>query len=350
MNCKTLFGLLLFLASTTATAESTPNTTIISANNEAAVDFLYGYQAISPINNVFNAQAEHANLDGVQFVLDKTFLDHRLYTQLAMQTLTGSFYLSNTAPGSNTFISANSFQQQISARVGYSFYPTNTIALTPYALLGFQYWQIDTPGTFQNVRGGVLAIDGYTRIYQNGFYGLGLLTQWAVTPKWVMSMDANVGETIHPWVRYNYIVTSPSSSYNGKVIYQQADLKTQPFYQFSLFNDYQLTSQLHARFGLTYLHQLYGGGTTSPALDVYEPSMTSHTWLANVGMGYSFAGKDQNKNTFSFGNQETIEHANNQANIQLGYLYQNYGEMSYSQMLCTELKRSSGGDLFLHVF
>ena len=40
----------------------------------------------------------------------------------------------------------------------------------------------------------------------------------------------------------------------------------------------------------------------------------------------------------------TVEHATTPMGTLMTFL------LSYSQMLCTELKKSSGGDLFLHVF
>lgn len=298
---------LLILLSTTALAE---NQSIISANNQASINLLFQNQTINYTNNINNYPLYdvHGNPYGLDFTLSKTF--YRLYTAINMSATTADLsYNDPSLDRSN----ATGFLQQINARLGYSYDVSNVVSITPYLILGYQHWQLDTGG-LPNLG---TRTDGITQITQSIQYGAGLLSQWAVTPRWVLAADFTVFNNDHTW-------TYASVPINSDIFYQEATLSPNTLWQLGISSDYKITSNLHALLGVKYLNSNTGSGYTND-FDIVIPSQKNHTWQYSAGLGYDLDNLPTTP-TIAPSTSRILTAANNQASLNAGYLFQEYGE------------------------
>jgi hypothetical protein len=239
---------------------------------------------------------------------------HHLYTQIELNASAGNLSYGPAAP----LTAATSFVQVGDVRFGYFFLPQDKFALTPYAVLGYQYWQLDTGGVY--FKGNIK--NGYTRFYQNGFYGIGLLTQLAVNPRLVLNADLQIGKTINPWTRYN---APEIKAHHKNIIYQSAFTNPQIYYQVGAGLDYAVNNQFHANAGVQYNHQQVASAYSNPS-NLVQPHLSIAQWNYHVGAGVNL---DADTNSFVSGFVPTVDAivaANNQADFWFGYVFQNYGE------------------------
>ena len=294
------------------------NPTISQANNEAGFDANYSYYTSQNPATGMTYQRLNNHLLGLELDFTKTFRDH-IYMQLNYFTTSG-----NLSYQSNINLSpATLFLEEMSARLGYAFFPSNNTALTPYFTAGYQYWQFDTGGT----PAGANFINGYTLFYQNAFYGLGLLAQWAANARVVLSADIQVGNTAFSWMNYNAPNTAVDSAGNKAIVYQQSDLPQQPFVKLGVSGDYQFNHKLHGRAGVQYATEKFGSNITHPS-NLYQPAVLMQTWTYHAGVAYELDDISQQQALESNITADAILKADNQASLLFGLINQNYGEQS----------------------
>ncbi len=329
------------------------NSAINAVNNEAFIDLVLGQQNFdysnSPSNHSLNlGDMNGDSVFGTKLGVTKTF--GPLYTQLTTDLINNDLSY-NTAHLSG----AHYFALQIAGRLGWTFTTSLTTTLTPYLTLGYNQSQIDTGGTSNlALTNNIYALNFYpnftangnTQIIQSGFIGLGLLGQWAATPAWVLSIDASFGESFNPWMRSNVAgVYSDSGQNVPTVINQEARLANQPFWQIGLGSDYALTSALHGLFNINYAEESLGGGTTSPNAYFEYPSLDEYSLFYTLGLAYHFGGLNWGKSELGESGEALppapLYAANNQAGLNIGQLYQNYGETSNGQSHYAD--RQAGG-------
>ncbi len=308
---KSLLFFYLGCAGTLASASE--NGSIHSANNQAYLNAFYQQENLFYHNNPDNYPLYnlHGQSQGVDMGISKTF--NRFYTQLDLRASNGNLSYNNP---SRNLSNATSFIQEISGRLGYSFFPSATTALTPYFSLGYSHWQLDTGGF---PLGGFLA-NGTTQIFQMTPFGLGFIGQWSPTAAWVLATDLQWGSNYHPWV-YATIPTDSGFSY------VQANLARENCWQISLKSDYKTSDNVHALLGIQYRQQALGSGrSTSDLATTTVPAHVSHRLQYQAGLGYELDGA-QDRWYDSQNNRSTLFAANNQAALLLGYYFQNYGEI-----------------------
>lgn len=304
---------MLFLMVGDATA--TANNAIRNVNNQAGVSVGYLATQLNSVPRLDNSQYLKGHQLSLTTVLTKTFYQH-LYSQIALSGTAG-----NLSYGRNTpLTTATTFLEQVSLRLGYSFFPAKTMAFTPYLAGGYQYWQLDTGGKhFRRV-----IRDGVTKFYQNGYWALGLLSQVAASPRLVLSLDMLAGKQVNPWMRYNASdVHNPSIG--TSIIYQQAQLLPKVLYQVGAGLDYLVTPALHANAGVQYGHTQYSSTVTTPS-HIKQPHLSMATMNYNLGFGYSL-DTPETPITYYYDNMaESILSANNQVSLLFGYIAQGYAE------------------------
>lgn len=303
---------LLFAAAHTALAATNP---IETTNNQATINVGYLPTQInnSPIEE--NSQYLKGHQLGLGMSLTKMFY-HRIYAQAALNTTAG-----NLSYGHHTTrTTATSFVQNGSLRLGYLFLPQENIGFTPYATLGYQFWQLEVGGHYEKG----LIKNGFTKFYQNGFYGLGLLSQIVINPRLVASLDMTVGKTINPWTHYN-APDLPNAVVGKNIIYQSAFLRPQPFYQVGVGADYAINDQLHANAGVQYNHAEISGAGTNPS-KLVSPHLSIAEWNYHAGIGLSLDPPCNSTQHYDNTASDAILRANNLASLSLGYVCQSYGE------------------------
>ncbi len=153
-----------------------------------------------------------------------------------------------------------------SAKVGKGFVLSNDFMATPYLGFGTHEWDRDLLGTY-----------GYSETYQNDFYDLGGLFQYALSKRCVVSADLAVGATGHG------SVTSPDAS---------MELGSSAYYDAGLAVDVALASRLHAFAEARYKRFKYGYSNWYPIpgtnLAAMEPNSTTGAASYNVGLRYAY--------------------------------------------------------------
>ena len=249
---------------------------------------------------------------GLNFAITKTF--SRFYTALALQATSANLSYNNT--GFDLSNNAASFVQSINARFGYSFYSNDMIGVTPYLTLGYQHSQLDTGGmpNFETYEGGI------TQISLEGQYGIGVLTQWAATPKWVVSVDAMVGSNFHSWT---YATVPIDFTY----FKEKATLAAHSYWQLALKSDYKINSNLHGQLGVQYSSSGTNSAISSPS-NLLIPSQQNNIWQLNVGLGLELDHLQPDLTYDNSNKAAALIAANNQAKLLFGYIFQNYGEIA----------------------
>lgn len=299
------------------------NPAIKSVNNQASMDWSVGKETLyygSHANPyILSANAQGPSL-GTNFQITQTF--GNVFTKLQMGWLYSRLRYDRGAAPTEPFSTATEFTLNPDLELGYSFSLGHHFGVTPYFTLGYQYRQLDTGGAIYPS----YTVLGYTAITQEVFYGIGLLNQWAVNPKWVLSADFSYGENAHPWTQFNMTVLN----YNV-IAFQRANLETLPFWQLALMSDYHLTEATHLHAGISYAQNNIGSGTTN-ILNNEIPREHRRNLLYTLGLGYGFQDRpDLTHASLSENSTSMMTAINNQAQIFLGNLHQNYGEPNTNQ-------------------
>jgi hypothetical protein len=151
-----------------------------------------------------------------------------------------------------------------SLRYGKGFVLNDQFMATPFIELGSHQWDRN--------------LGSYQETYTNGYYGLGLLGQVAMTNAFVLSASAMVGNTV------NSNISITGSPYTGGA------LGNSTIYRLGISGDYAFTKSLHGNIGLDYTSFSYGQSTpTRVGRYVYfEPSSTSQYTTYKIGLSYNF--------------------------------------------------------------
>jgi hypothetical protein len=151
-----------------------------------------------------------------------------------------------------------------SLRYGKGFVLNDQVMATPFIELGSHQWKRN--------------LGSYQETYTNGYYGLGLLGQLAMTNAFVLSASAMVGKTV------NSNISITGSPYTG------GDLGNSTIYRLGVSGDYAFTKSLHGNIGLDYTSFSYSQSTpTRVGSSVYyEPSSTSKYTTYKIGLSYNF--------------------------------------------------------------
>jgi len=291
------------------------NAAIVSANNQASINLFLQYQNLNyqQGNSAFPLYNLHGMPYGLNFDVSKTF--SRFYTAIDLTASNASLAYNNNA--SLGLSKATSFVQQISGRLGYSFYPRSSLGLTPYLMLGYQHWQLDTGGV---ALAGVRS-RGITEIYQTAQGGLGLLAQWEAKPRWVLGLDLLVFDNYHTWA-YTTIPIGDA------FYYQQATLGNKISWQAAVNSDYKMTGKVHGLLGVKYTRAGMGFGQASDA-NLTMPAQQNRQWQYSAGFGYELDATAENFSPSDWDSErQALVAANNEARLQVGCLFQDYGEIS----------------------
>lgn len=157
-------------------------------------------------------------------------------------------------------------------RIGKGFEITSNFMATPFLGFGSHYWS-------RKVNAG--------EVYTHDYYGLGLLLQYALTPKFVLSADVLAGRTTGSRIDVAYI----DPVFNGFT----GGLGGSGLYKVGFGADYALTEAFHLNAGLEYTAYRYGMSDLFLLGDnsccVGEPRSTTSTVTARVGLSYAYGGK-----------------------------------------------------------
>jgi hypothetical protein len=151
-----------------------------------------------------------------------------------------------------------------SLRYGKGFVLNDQVMATPFIELGSHQWDRN--------------LGSYQETYTNGYYGLGLLGQVAMTNAFVLSASALVGNTV------NSNISITGSPYTGGA------LGNSTIYRLGISGDYAFTKSLHGNIGLDYTSFSYGQSTPTRVgrYVYYEPSSTSQYITYKIGLSYNF--------------------------------------------------------------
>lgn len=295
---------------------------IINANNQAFIEGLLGnseqhYSANQPGDAGVPLYNAHGTIEAGRLGFVKTL--GNIYTKFTLGISSNPVTYSTTTTNNQSITQGNSVLLSFVGQLGYSFFPYQALAMTPYLLAGYSHNQLNTGGYI-----GVFPFNynGGTLITQNPTYGIGLLNQWSAKPNWVLSLDAQVSALSQPWV------TGYVNNFNNQdmatTTLQRWSLPTSTSWQVGFGSDYRFTQNLHFRTAITYIQNQLDSVTFSSS-GVF-PSQTNQSWLWSFGLGYNFATTPLDEKDGFIGStaEGSIYQVNNQASINLGYQNQDF--------------------------
>ncbi|MDA8095815.1 MAG: hypothetical protein M0T84_18280 [Betaproteobacteria bacterium] len=153
-----------------------------------------------------------------------------------------------------------------SARIGKGIVLSRDFMATPYLGFGTHEWDRE-----------LLGANGYGETYENDFYDLGGLFQYALGKRWVIAADVAVGSTAHG------NITTP---------YGSAELGASAYYDAGLEADVALASRLYAFVDARYKRLKYGYSAQAPIAGTpyawSEPNSTTGIASYNIGLRYAY--------------------------------------------------------------
>jgi hypothetical protein len=253
---------------------------ILIANNQVSVDFAatyFGYTEYSalaaaaiPLGGKADTETGWTPGVSVNFSLMRNWLVENFYFDAELTyedgrtNYTGSSIAGGLPFGSvKTTDSAQTFDSDF--RIGKGFDFGRDFMLTPYLGGGSHYWS----------RG------PNPEDYSNGYLGAGLLAQWAIAPKIVVSGYGLIGGTVG-----SYFSTAPTPG--GAIGSWSASLGDSAIYKAGFSTDYALTRNIHLNFGLDYVRFAYGRTSGVSPFGTVEPNSTTSNLKVKAGIGYAF--------------------------------------------------------------
>lgn len=155
--------------------------------------------------------------------------------------------------------------QKVMAKLGYSLWLCNNMAVTPYVAGGYQSWNRDLVGPY-----------GYTENYSSALIGLGAKLQYAYTPRMVLTGDAE-------FLAVQGGSMTPSL---GNGILGSAQFPTTGEERVSAGVNYRISGPWTVFGGLSYTHFNYGGGLLQ--YGYFEPFSATNRFTLDGGIGYQF--------------------------------------------------------------
>ncbi|WP_146010011.1 hypothetical protein [Burkholderia sp. WAC0059] len=263
----------VFVVLSAAAHAATQDDPLASANNDFSYGLGFGtlsYSEFSPGGG--RLDSESAVMPAMQLGATRqgpVFGLPSIYTSVGL-TFTGgreSYTGSNLATGEPLRQSEGTAEIDGQIRVGRAFRPAARWQLVPYLTYGVHSW----------LRGGY-------ETYLNQYAGLGLLTQYEITPKLVGGIDAMLGHTFDPQV-----MTRGDSSIGTEYLGSNWTRSV------GATLDYAYDRRLH--FTASYRFTSFSYGMSAPKSGTYEgiysagwyePSSHTHENLVILGATYSF--------------------------------------------------------------
>ncbi len=269
---------ILVCAATLSTCAMADTADILNANNQVGIQALSEYvnytensngQTLDTEKGPVPAYGIHASLmQNLWLGNDYIAMD---YTHASGSTnYTGSYNGSSSGYGSVTGTSGATIDD-FTFRAGKGFAMAGNVMLTPFLELGRHDWARQ-PG--QNA-----GAYSFSETYTHNYYGIGGMAQYTPIRKWVLSVDALIGETFGSNINAN-LPPPIGISYN-------ADLGNSALYKIGIGVDYAFTRQFHANIGLDYASWNYGQSTPDQN-GTYEPNSQTAITTAKIGIGYAF--------------------------------------------------------------
>jgi hypothetical protein len=166
----------------------------------------------------------------------------------------------------------------------------------------------------------------------------GLLAQFELYPRWVISSDLSIGGSGHTNIHFNaYIQKRPFLE--QEIYYQKGYLNSSTFIETNIFGDYAFTDSFHGHLGINYLNILWGNGkayAVGPSLIVQDVAKNRFSqWTIQTGVGYSLDTPQAKPNYDLSSWKNSIAAVNNQVFLSLGLLDAFYAEtdsITYPQL------------------
>lgn len=258
--------------STCAMADTTD---ILNTNNQIGIQALSEHvnyteirpngQTLDTENGAVPAYGIHASLmQNLWLGNDYIAMDYRHAS--GSTSYTGSYIGSHSGYGSLTGASGATIKD-FTFRAGKGIAMGGNAMLTPFLELGNHDWARQLG---QNA-----GAYTYSETYTHNYYGIGGMAQYTPIQKWVLTIDALIGETYDS----NINVLS-RGGFN-------ADLGNSALYKFGIGADYALTRHFHANIGLDYASWNYGQSTPTQ-YNTFEPNSQTAITTAKIGIGYAF--------------------------------------------------------------
>ena len=150
-------------------------------------------------------------------------------------------------------------------RFGKGFAPQPDFMATPYFGVGYHEWD-------RMVNAG----ENYSHSYAGG----GLLVQWSLMSRFVLSVDGFVGGTITPQIK---VATIP-----GEIVGSTLALGSSALYKVGLSGDYAITRCLHVNAGVEWIDFSYDKSALDPTRNYFEPHSDTSNVTVKAGVGYAF--------------------------------------------------------------
>ncbi|HSD38366.1 MAG TPA: hypothetical protein VLC92_12715 [Rhodocyclaceae bacterium] len=153
-------------------------------------------------------------------------------------------------------------------KLGKGFQVGLSTQLTPYVAYNYREWERDSSSDPY----------GYLEMYSHDAVSVGLLSQYAFTPKLVGSLDLSVG----------YMFKAQMAIEHSS--YYKFDLGKRPLFILDVGLDYAITNAWHVFGSMQYMQYHYGQSNTieGPGFTVYEPSSKSKILQLYLGAAYAF--------------------------------------------------------------
>lgn len=241
---------------------------LIAANNEVGLYFGVLFQDYGEIENGQPGylDRETGQLPQVGLSLSKTW--RNLYGQVLFSELAGQTEYN----GSDVFThqpltgSTPTTMTDLSGRLGYQFFIFPQASITPYGIVGYHRW-------FRSI--------GYPETYHHNWFGWGALFQWAPSPRWVLSLDSNVGNSFHAEIHTWNTFEKPNT------ILFESKLGSRSYVMAAVGSDLCFAKAWHFLMKLNYWRFNYGAGPPVNAAGDHEP--TSNTRLLGMSLGLGYA-------------------------------------------------------------
>jgi hypothetical protein len=203
------------------------------------------------------------------FKVAGSYMDHQnIYLHLGYAYNSGGIHYdgANLETHAASYTTDRATTQRLLGKIGYGFWLSPHMAITPYVAAGFQSWHRN------------LLITGGQEIedYSSPLAGVGALFQYQMTPRMILSADAEVlavtGGGMTPHITG---ISAPSAKFG-----------TSGEEKLGLSANYRIDGPFSVFGGLSFTHFTYTGG----AMGKYfmEPASSTNRFGVNAGVRYSF--------------------------------------------------------------
>ena len=241
--------------------------TLFNANNEIGLSF----NSIGQYYTERIGDNETGRISGINISissLGNLFTVPLVYEHLGFSNSSGNFNYTDSADSVNT--TDNTDILTFSARLGKAFVLTSRTLLIPYLSYGYRKWDRNIASTS--------TVTGYQEIYSYNDLGLGLIANYAVTPKLVLKGRVQYAEMLSNSMVANLLPDYPAMTFS---------LGNRPVYTLAVGLDYAVYGPFHLNAGIRYMKTFFGKSVINEA-GFYEPSSMTENFVYNVGLAYSF--------------------------------------------------------------